>query len=395
MLGGFSSLSRRVRICIVYDCLFPWTVGGAERWYRNLAERLVADGHEVTYLTLRQWDQGTDASYSGVRVRAAGPRMALYTGPRRRILPPLVFGGGVLWHLARHGHSYDVVHTASFPYFSLLAAGLLRPLHGYGLVVDWHEVWSREYWREYLGRFGGAAGHAVQRACMRFAQRAFCFSRLHRDRLVSGGLRGPVTVLEGEYAGDLTPPEPTTAEPLVVFAGRHIPEKRAPAVVPAVGRAAADIPGLTGVVFGDGPERQAVLDAIERGGLDGRVRAPGFVDADEVDDALRRALCMVLPSSREGYGLVVVEAAARGTPSVVVAGPDNAAVELVDDGENGVIAPSARPEDLAAAIRRVHAEGPALRERTCAWFARHATRLSIGSSLETVAASYRSRNARS
>jgi glycosyltransferase involved in cell wall biosynthesis len=377
-----------LRICVVYDCLFPWTVGGAERWYRNLAERLVADGHEVTYLTLRQWDRGDEPSYAGVQVRAVGPRLALYTGPRRRILPPLVFGAGVLWHLARHGRSYDVVHTASFPYFSLLAAGLLRRAGGYGLVVDWHEVWSRSYWREYLGRFGGAVGHAIQAACMRFTQRAFCFSRLHRDRLRAGGLRGPVTVLEGEYAGDLTPPAPRPADPLVVFAGRHIPEKRAPAVVPAVGRARQQIPALTGIVFGDGPERDAVLEAIRREGLEGIVEAPGFVDSADVDAGLRRALCMVLPSRREGYGLVVVEAAARGTPSVVVAAEDNAAVELVDDGENGVIAASAAPEDLAAAIVRVHDEGEALRERTRAWFARNADRLSIDRSLETVAESY-------
>jgi len=47
-----------MRICIVYDCLFPYTIGGGERWYRNLAERLAHEGHEVTYLTLRQWDRG-------------------------------------------------------------------------------------------------------------------------------------------------------------------------------------------------------------------------------------------------------------------------------------------------------------------------------------------------
>jgi hypothetical protein len=33
-----------VRICLVYDCLYPHTVGGAERWYRDLAERLARDG---------------------------------------------------------------------------------------------------------------------------------------------------------------------------------------------------------------------------------------------------------------------------------------------------------------------------------------------------------------
>ncbi len=36
-----------MRICIVYDCLFPWTYGGAERWYRNLAERLAAEEETI------------------------------------------------------------------------------------------------------------------------------------------------------------------------------------------------------------------------------------------------------------------------------------------------------------------------------------------------------------
>jgi len=67
-----------MRICLVYDCLFPYTVGGAERWYRNLAQRLAAEGHEVTYLTLRQWPRGERGDVPGVRVVAAGPRMALY-----------------------------------------------------------------------------------------------------------------------------------------------------------------------------------------------------------------------------------------------------------------------------------------------------------------------------
>jgi glycosyltransferase involved in cell wall biosynthesis len=96
----------------------------------------------------------------------------------------------------------------------------------------------------------------------------------------------------------------------------------------------------------------------------------------------------VLPSSREGYGLVVVEAAGRGTPSVVVAGEDNAATELVDDGQNGFVAASPSPEDLAAAILRVRAAGPALREATAEWFERNAQRLSLEHSLETVLAAY-------
>jgi glycosyltransferase involved in cell wall biosynthesis len=382
-----------MRIALVYDCLFPWTVGGAERWYRNVAERLAASGHEVTYLTLRQWDRDDPPRIEGVRVVAVGPRMGLYTEDgRRRIAPPLVFGAGVLLHLLRSPRRYDVVHTASFPYFSLLAAGLARPLGRYALLVDWFEVWTREYWRSYLGPAGGAVGAFVQRLCARIPQRAFCTSRLHARRLAEEGLRGEPTVLEGLYAGSLEPPEPTPAEPVVVFAGRHIPEKDAPAAVRAIAAAARRIPGLRGEVFGDGPERPAVLAAVaETGGV---VEAPGFVESERVDAALRRALCMVLPSRREGYGMVVVEASARGTPSVVAAAPDNAATELVEDGVNGFVAASSSPEDLADAIVRVHEAGEALRASTRDWFARNAQRLSIDTSLRTVVAAYADEAAR-
>jgi len=384
-----------MRICLVYDCLFPYTVGGAERWYRNLGERLAADGHEVTYLTLRQWKPGERAEVAGVRVVTAGPRMELYTeSGRRRILPPLVFGAGVLWHLLRHGRSYDVVHTASFPYFSLLAAALVRPLGGFRLVVDWHEVWSRDYWREYLGPIGGRIGDAVQTLCLRVPQRAFCFSRLHERRLLAAPVNGDVTVLEGEYAGPLEPRDPVPAEPIVVFAGRHIPEKRVPALVPALALARERIPELRGEIYGDGPERDEVLRLRAEHGLDEVLDVPGRVEPERVERALARALCMVLPSSREGYGLVVVEASAAGTPSIVVAGPDNAATGLIDEGENGYIAPSASAVDLAAAIERVHAEGQALRDRTAAWFRANAERLSLSGSLDKVTDSYRSSSAR-
>ena len=374
-----------MRICLVYDCLYPHTVGGAERWYRNLGERLAADGHEVTYLTLRQWPRGADPGVPGVDVKVVGPRMALYAeGGRRRIAPPLVFGLGVLWHLLRHGRRYDVVHTASFPYFSLLAAAVVRPLHRFRIVADWHEVWSREYWRDYLGGAGGTVGAFVQRLCARVPQRAFCFSRLHAARLRDEGLRGEPTILTGEYAGSLERPEPVPAQPLVVFAGRHIPEKRVPALVPALKRARERLPDLRGEIFGDGPERPDVLAAIAREGVGDAVEAPGFVERERVEAAMRSALCLVLPSSREGYGMVVVESSARATPVVVVAGEDNAAVELVDEGENGFVAASASPEDLAAAIERVHAAGPALRTATADWFARNAQRLSLEHSLRTV-----------
>ena len=79
-----------MRLCLIYDCLYPYTVGGAERWYRNLAEQCVAAGHEVTYLTRRQWPVGEAPELPGATVVAVSGQDKLYTGDgRRRIGPPL------------------------------------------------------------------------------------------------------------------------------------------------------------------------------------------------------------------------------------------------------------------------------------------------------------------
>jgi len=376
-----------VRICLVYDLIYPQAVGGAERWYRNVALRLADDGHDVTYLTMRNWDASEPPDLPRVQVVAVARQMPLYTDGRRRILPALVFGLGVLWHLLRHGRRYDVVHTASFPYFSLLAAAVVRPLAGYRIVVDWHELWTRDYWREYLGRLGGWFGWKVQRLCLRVPQRAFCFSRLVEKRLVAEGVHGGVTVLEGQFEG--TPSAtPLAAEPVVVFAGRHIPEKNPVAVVHAVAKARETIPNLRGAIYGDGPERPKVLAAIAELGLEGVVEAPGFVDEDVLENALARSLCLLLPSRREGYGLVVVETLSKGTPVVLVRGEDNAATEFIAEGENGLVGGDASSATLASAVVEVRDRGEGLRESTLAWFARNAARLSLDSSLETVAGSY-------
>ena len=196
-----------------------------------------------------------------------------------------------------------------------------------------------------------------------------------------------MTVLEGQFEGKPAA-APLLAEPLVVFAGRHIPEKNPVAVVEAIARARETIPDLRGMIYGDGPERSRVLAAITGHGLEGIVEAPGFVDGDLVQHALARGLCLLLPSQREGYGLVVLEAISQGTPAVLVRGEDNAATEFIEEGVNGCVAPSAAADDVAPLILSVWQRGLELRESTLAWFGRHAQQVSLESSLVTVSTAY-------
>lgn len=378
-----------MRICFIYDCLFPWTVGGGERWYRNLAERLASAGHEITYLTLRQWDAGEEPAIAGVNVVAVGPRMNLYRGGKRRVLPPLCFGAGVLWHLIRHRRSYDQLHMASFPFFSLLAAAAVRPFAGYSIAVDWFEVWSRSYWTDYLGRAGGRIGWIIQKLCARVPQHAYCFSRLHGERLKELGLRRSPTLLKGLYEGEEGSPLTAGSTPTLVYAGRLIPEKRVELFIEALPAVIAQEPRARAVVFGAGPERERLEARIAELELEDFVSMRGFVQTAEVEDAMRRATVVVQPSAREGYGLVVVEAAARGVPVVVAPGDDNAAVELVENGRNGFVAATADPCGVADAILACLRRGDELRASTRSWYARNKDRLSLRQSQQVIESQYR------
>ena len=373
-----------MRICIVYDCLYPWTVGGAERWYRNLAERLSSAGHEVTYLTHLQWKPGAEPELPGVRVVPVSSFAESVHGARAPAdLPPIAFGVGVFRHLARHGADYDVVHTASFPYFHLLAAAALRTRRAFGCSSTGTRSGRVDTGTRISARWAAASAPP-------FSARACAF---RSRRSASRGFTSGVSAT----AAFATRRSPRRA----IHRARRRTERRRRPVCRRVRRTPCGGEGRIGArpcvcARARTPRRAAprrlwrraatpdVLRQIERFDLGDVVSAPGFVDDQVLDQALRQAICLVLPSRREGYGLVVVEAAANGVPSVVVAGPDNAAVELVEEGVNGAIATSTEPGDLAAAIVRAHDLGPSLRRSTTEWYDANASRLSLDASLAEI-----------
>ncbi len=88
------------------------------------------------------------------------------------------------------------------------------------------------------------------------------------------------------------------------------------------------------------------------------------------------------------YGLIVIEAAAYGTPCVTVDAADNAAKELIVEGVNGFVVNAGNVGGLADAIVEVTQSGNGLRESTQQWYRDHWHELSIDSSVERLAQLY-------
>jgi glycosyltransferase involved in cell wall biosynthesis len=122
-------------------------------------------------------------------------------------------------------------------------------------------------------------------------------------------------------------------------------------------RAAARVPGAHFVIAGDGPMRPELARAAQAE-LKGRLHLLGW--REDVPALMRRIDAYCLPSRREPFGLVLVEAMAAGRP--VVAFRSGGAPEVVVDGETGLLAPPGDADALAACIQRL-AGDPQLRRR--------------------------------
>lgn len=363
-------MARSSTIAVAYDCLFPFTTGGGERQYRASADVLGDLGFDVDYLTSVQWD-GPTPTEDRFRVVPIAPRLSLYDARGvRRIPAALRYAASLFGSLLRRRRRYAAVIVSGLPIFNVFAARLALLGSGTKLVVDYLEVWHRRQWVEYSGSITGTIAWVLQRAAIAITPLATCHSQLSATRLRREGLRRPPVVSPGLIDGavEVAAPSPAANPPYVLYAGRHIPDKRVEVLPAAVAAAREHIPDLRLVILGTGPSSDAIRTEVRRVGGKSWTDFPGFVSDAELDRLLHGAVALANPSRREGYGLVVVEANAHGTPVVLVADEGNAATELIDDGVNGVVSPTIRSADLARAIRDVVDGGDDLRRSSRAWY---------------------------
>lgn len=382
-----------MRIAILYDGLFPLDIGGIERWYLLLAQRLAAGGASVSYLTRKNWDVAPQVPGITV-IPISGGRERYRVDGTRKFLQPVRFGWGAVRWLIRHRRDFDAIHTANFPNFSLLAARLALFGTGTPVVVDWFEVWSRKFCREYAGTLAGTIGYVIQKLSIDLTLHAFVFWNNTAERLRGEGFRNQLTVLPGLFpamsAESSGPVFSRNYEPpYVFFAGRHIRDKGIRLLPDALATARNQIPNLRLVMAGDGPERPLIESMARERGLEEFMVFVGKVPDDQLRVLARNVCCAVISSIREGYGLAVVEAAAQGTPSVVANNPENAATEHIVEGVNGfVVDPT--PAGLANGFIKAATAGASLRESTYEWYTDSARSMTMELSASEVVSIYAS-----
>lgn len=338
--------------------------GGAERSLVLLIRELVRRGHELGVVTLASGDAGDVFASAGAIIVADGLRHEL-GGVRRhgsaadlirgasRTLGPAVSAARAIRSQAR-SFAADLIHTNG------LRAHLLTPLLARASPV----VWSL---RE---RPPGALARAMVRAAARAAV-AITAPSLFAAELASG-CRRPVYVIPNPVEPAAPADRRVARASLGLPAGRPVvavlahlhPTKGQHVAIAAWRRLRAPRPLLVlagGDLYGQASTayRTALQQSILSGGLTGDVLLVGLV-ADPAQLYAASDLVLHPALHPEGFGRSVAEAQVAGVP--VVATSIGAAVELIEHGRSGMLAPPGNGSALAEAVSLV-LEDPALQRR--------------------------------
>ena len=142
----------------------------------------------------------------------------------------------------------------------------------------------------------------------------------------------------------------------VVFAGRLLENKNVDLLLDAIALLSRERAPLRCLIIGEGPERRRLEEQAARLGIQGIEFSDFVPEHDGLIATLKASRALVLPSEREGFGLVIVEANACGLPVVTLDHPNNAARYLVNPGMNGYLC-SKNAASLAGAIVRALDQG--------------------------------------
>lgn len=375
-----------MRYVLVNHRYFPF-VGGSERYVQELAEHLGANCHDVSVVTTVAhdleyfWDSSRREVDAPPYERLNGVdvfRLPIHHHPANLLLFPASRRMmGEMSRVLRVTAPFDAV-SRRLPVIPRLRAQLtdLNPadvVHGTNLSLEGPAVVARDHARSsgvpfvltpfiHLGVPGDPIArryvsmpHQVQ--LLRDAELIIAMTELERRHIVDMGVQEHKVAVSGVGVtldevrggdGDAFRSKHGIEGFLIASLGAMAADKGTFDTVRAVielRRRGVDVElALAGPALSGFDRWLATLNNADREGI----HVLGFIDAEAKRNLLAAMDALVLPSRTESFGIVYLEAWANMKP--VIAAAAGAVMELVENGQNGLLVPFGKPARLAAAI---------------------------------------------
>jgi len=355
---------RRVKALMLTREYPPHVYGGAgvvvDQLTRALARRMAVE--------VRCFGPREAAPDDKIVVRGYTPWDRLAAGPDGPRFAPALETLSIGLAMARDAVDADVAHAHTW--YADMAGLWIRTLHRIPLIVTLHSMEPLRPWKaDQLGT-GYLLSTWIERTAVEAADRVIAVSSGMRDDIVRHFRVDPARVVvihNGIDPDRFRRTERTDAlerrgikRPYVLFVGRITDQKGIFHLLEAAPALAAS--GVGVVLCASAPDTPEIEERLRRA----VPRHPNvtwinaMVPVEEVVQLYSHAAVFACPSVYEPFGLINLEAMACETP--VVASAVGGIVEVVDDGVTGVLVPPGRPDELAAALRRVMADPDRARE---------------------------------
>jgi len=341
-----------MKIAFVSDAIYPYNKGGKEKRIYEISTRLAKRGHNVHVYCMKWWkEKETHRIENGVHLHAISRYYPLYSGKRRSIKEALMFAF-TCFKLIRE--DFDVIEVDHMPYFVLFSTKVVCILKRIKLIASWNEVWGRKYWNEYLGGWGNIA-YIIEKLSVLMPDRIISISEHTTNKLKNDLLskKDIITISVGVDFEKIKKIHASSEKSDVIFAGRLLSHKNVDVLIKSIAVLNENCPGIKCLIIGDGPEKKNLEALTQKLNLKKNVKFLGFIENhDDVYALMKSSKVFVLPSTREGFGIVVIEANACGIPVITISHKDNAARDLIEKERNGFIC-QLNEEEIAQRIIRI------------------------------------------
>lgn len=340
LLNIYSSAIKRrntKKIAFVSDAIYEFNKGGKEKRLYDITRKLSNSGFDVTVYCMKWWEGNNEFIKEGVRYVSICKYYPLYNNDRRSIKQAIIFSLSCLKLIFK---KFDYIDVDHIPHLVLFTTKLACVLKRKKLIVTWHEVWGRNYWKKYLGNIMGEIAYAVEYISSKLPNKIVSVSDHTTKELsvVLGVNRNVFTIPNAIDLSNLKLISSSNDVSDVIFAGRMLPNKNIHLLLEAVKILKNKNYNLSVHIVGDGPELFNLKELSSKLNINDSVKFYGFIENhNDLYSLMKASKVFVLPSNREGFGIVVIEANACGLPVITVDVDGNASKDLIIQGENGYV----------------------------------------------------------
>jgi glycosyltransferase involved in cell wall biosynthesis len=322
--------------------------GGAENYLQTICSRLVRNGYDVTVFTSAFSGGKPEEVVDGVKIIRRGSKIGMY------LLASIFF-------LLHWRSKFDCVienKDGGLPWLTRFYAGrrVIALVHQTGSDFSKNSYQNSTWYHEVKGVAGYLLylAEPLMLSVYRFYT-VIAVSNSTKNSLLTLGLNpNAITVVQpGIERKPLVSVPEKTNKPTIIYLGRIKRSKGLSDVITALAQVKAKLGEVNLWIIGRGDASyiSEIETSIKNLNLSANVTFFGFASDQTKTELLSKAHVLVVPSVREGWGLVVTEANCVGTPSI---GYDVAGLrDSILDGQTGLLVRAANASALADGLIKV------------------------------------------